>query len=102
MFSGSLLAVLALRQVDVTGSSGKIDYHHGIVTKADAMGLPPAERIKIDDPRNILLIDHDEHVAGRIPSRGEASKILRNIYGEYAVREWFYNIRFKRRMIFPE
>ena len=96
------MAVLALRQGDVTGHGGKVDYHHAIVTNADAMGLPPAERIKIDDPRNILLIDHDEHIAGRIPSRGEASKILRSIYGESAVREWFYNIRFKRRMIFPE
>jgi len=82
------------RGIDVDGESGKYDLHHAILSKNDVVGLPKKEREKIDDVRNILVVDHWKHIAGEVPSRKEAVEILEGHYGE-SVREWWDSIKWK-------
>lgn len=81
------------RAIDIGSPLGKIDYHHAILSKYDVMGLPEFERVKINDPRNILLVNHEAHLDKPIPTREEAAKLLYKIYGREAVKMWFDSIQ---------
>lgn len=97
-FTAEQLLALSKRDTDIRSNSPrrKVDYHHGILSKAVARGLPESEKAKLNDPKNIILIDHEAHLA-HPPSIEEACRILFKIYGRESVLEWFNSVAFKVR-----
>jgi hypothetical protein len=86
------------RPVDIGSSlSPNTDWHHAIITKAMARGLPYAEHAKINMPWNLLVVDHEAHLWTHVPEGIEAAEILYRIYGRGAVRLWYDWINFRQR-----
>ena len=97
-----LASLILSKGIDFPGSSGKIDFHHAVVTKAMARGLPNEFRPLIDSPYNFITIDHEAHINGTPPSGIKAVPIVCRKWGYEAVRTWYGNIPFKvRPFVFP-
>ena len=92
-----VVASMKKRKVDVGFPFSKLDLHHAILSKASVRGLPPEEQVKIHDPRNILIVEHNVHLNKPIPEGVDAAPLLYAIYGRDAVLEWFYSINFRNR-----
>lgn len=70
----------------------KKEWHHCIVPKAAVRGMPLEERIKINRPWNIIVIDSAVHLWKPVPERYEAALWMYEHHPEYdreTIRTWF-------------
>ena len=102
-FDEDQLEELGRRATDITGTSGKVDYHHAVLTKRHVQGMPDEERAKINNPCNIILVDHSFHLDRTVPTGQDAVQYLllaryknnRLAYSRADILEWWKSIQWK-------